>query len=42
MEEEEEEEKHLLLRGPIVRGEKSPESGMPQLEDSSIISCKDQ
>jgi hypothetical protein len=28
------------LRGPIVREEASPERGLPQLEDSSIIPAK--
>ncbi|CAM6076405.1 unnamed protein product [Sphagnum tenellum] len=32
--------KNRLLRGPIVREEASPEPGLPQLEDSSIIPAK--
>jgi hypothetical protein len=32
--------KKHLLRGPIVREEASPEPGLPQLEDSSIIPAK--
>ncbi|CAK9193670.1 unnamed protein product [Sphagnum troendelagicum] len=28
------------LRGPIIREEASPERGLPQLEDSSIIPAK--
>jgi len=32
--------KKHLLRGPIVRKEASPEPGLPQLEDSSIIPAK--
>jgi hypothetical protein len=32
--------KKRLLRGPIVREEASPEPGLPQLEDSSIIPAK--
>ncbi|KAH9563772.1 hypothetical protein CY35_05G143200 [Sphagnum magellanicum] len=32
--------KKHLLRGPIVREEASPEPGLPQLEDSSIVPAK--